>query len=60
MIAKHVDILAVLALLLGMLICSEVRQSFWAQIIKGRSNVSIEQISIRVPDPPAVPIVFRQ
>ena len=59
MISKHVDIVAVLALLLGILIWSEVRQSVWVQLMKGRPHVEVEQISIRVPEPPPVPIVFK-
>jgi hypothetical protein len=60
MISKHVDIVAVVALLLGMLICSEARQSFWIYVVNRRPHLRVEQISVRVPDPPVVPIVFKQ
>jgi hypothetical protein len=55
MIAKHVDIVAVLALLLGILICSEIRNSLWVHFIP---RVRAEQITVRIPEPPVVPIVF--
>ena len=60
MIAKHVDIVAVLALLLGILVSSEARQSIWVHVVKGRPHLRVEQISVRVPKLPAVPIVFKQ
>ncbi len=58
MISKHVDILAVVALLLGILIWSEARQSVLVQMIKNRPHLRVERINIRVPEPPVVPIVF--
>jgi hypothetical protein len=59
MISRHVDILAVMALLFGILICSEIRQSVWARMLQGRTRLRVEQISVRVPEPPVVPIVFQ-
>jgi|tagenome__1003787_1003787.scaffolds.fasta_scaffold9440711_1 hypothetical protein len=58
MISKHVDIIAVVALLLGILIWSEARQSVLVQIIKSRPHLTVDHISVRVPEPPVVPIVF--
>lgn len=58
MIAKHVDIVAVVALLLGILIWSEARQSVAVQMIKNRPGMKVEHITVRVPEPPVVPIVF--
>ena len=58
MISRHVDILALVLLLLGILIWSEVRQSVWVQMMKAPARVRVEGIDIRVPEPPVVPIVF--
>jgi hypothetical protein len=58
MISRHVDILAVLLLLLGILVWSEVRQSVLVQIIKSRPHLRVERISVRLPEPPVVPVVF--
>jgi len=58
MISRHIDILAVFLLLLGMLVWSEVRQSMWFQMIKAPTRLRLEQIDIRVPEPPVVPVVF--
>lgn len=58
MISKNVDIVAVFALLVGIFIWSEIRQSVWVQIMKGRP-LRVEQISVRVPEPPPVPIIFK-
>jgi len=58
MISRHVDILAVLALLLGILVWSEVRQSVLVQIIKSRPRLRVERISVNLPEPPVVPVVF--
>jgi len=57
-ISKHVDIVAVVALLLGILIWSEARQSVIVQIIKNRQRVRVERIRVSVPAPPVMPIVF--
>jgi len=58
MISRHVDILAVFLLLLGILVWSEVRESVWVEMMKAPGRVTMERIDIRVPEPPVVPIVF--
>jgi hypothetical protein len=58
MISRHVDIIAVIALLLGILIWSEARQSYWVYVVN-RRPMKVRQIFIRLPEPPVVPIVFK-
>lgn len=58
MIVKHVDIIAVVALLLGILIWSEAQQSVLIQMVKNRARLRVEHITVRVPEPPVMPIIF--
>jgi len=58
MISRHVDVVAVLLVLLGMLVWSEVRQSVWFHMMKAPKLIRVEPIATRVPEPPVVPIVF--
>ncbi len=56
--SKHVDVVAVLLLLLGILVWSEVRQSVLFRMMKTPLRMRVEQIDIRIPEPPVVPVVF--
>jgi hypothetical protein len=58
MISRHVDIVAVLLLLLGIAVWSEVRQSIWFDMINAPKRMRVERIDIRIPEPPVVPVVF--
>lgn len=58
MISKHIDVVAVFALLLGILVFSELKNSVWIRMMQRPAHLRVEQISVRVPEPPVVPIVF--
>jgi hypothetical protein len=59
MISKHIDLFAVLFLLLGILVWSEVRQSVLLQMVKVPARVRVKQISVHMPQPPVMPVVFK-
>jgi hypothetical protein len=59
MISRHVDIVAVGLLLLGILIFSEARKAVWVQFMKSPARLRVERIHVRVPEPPVAPVVFK-
>lgn len=59
MISRNIDIIAIGALLLGILIVSEVRKSIWVQVMKDPARLRIKHVYVQVPEPPVVPIVFK-
>lgn len=59
MISRHVDIVAIGVLLLGILIFSEARKAVWVQVMKSPARMRVERIYVRVPEPPVAPVVFK-
>lgn len=59
MISRHVDIVAVGVLLLGILIYSEARKAVWVQVMKSPAKIRVERIYVRPPEPPVAPVVFK-
>lgn len=59
MISRHVDIVAVGVLLLGILIVSEARKAIWVQVMKSPARVRVERMYVRTPEPPVAPVVFK-
>jgi hypothetical protein len=59
MISRHVDIVAVGVLLLGILVYSEARKAIWVRVMKSPARVRVERIYVRVPEPPVAPVVFK-
>jgi hypothetical protein len=58
MISKNIDIVAVFALLLAMLISATIRDSVWTRFSTHQPRVKVERIHVEVPQPPIVPIVY--
>lgn len=60
MISKHVDLLAVGALLLAIIAVSQFQNAFRSRVVRQRTILRVERLEMRVPRPPVVPIVLTE
>ena len=59
MMSKHVDIIAVAALLMGLAIYTHVRQAIVWKVMNQRRTIMIDRM-LKIPAPPPIPsLVFR-